>query len=167
MKRNLLTALTLLSLTVIPSSVLAQGVTPPANTPSIESSDAAAAALVFLAVKEVLTLVLPYINKSKPNQSTEERNRKTEEICNGVAEILRSCEDTQELVRDLHDWHNVQDPETGRMVWYGLGLTRLEKTLGEISRNIQTSTEVLQHVLDVANENRREIQYLKRNQENQ
>ncbi len=66
-----------------------------------------------------------------------------------MQEVLKTAQETQGLVRELHKWHAVTDPRTGAMVWYSaFGTTDLKDTMAQLSETLRSVTEVLRNVVE-------------------
>ncbi len=69
---------------------------------------------------------------------------------------------TLDLVKDLHEWHNIRDHQTGIPVWYsGYATTELKNLLVAMSENTRAQTDVLRQVLELSRESSAEIRATK------
>jgi hypothetical protein len=132
---------------LIPSSVAwAQAELPPTDIgASLDSGALAVIVLVIMLVERLLGKILPFLTKSKEAEKiTEVKN-----LSNGQKDLDRAVSGLSDKISDLHTWHNIQDPQTGRMIWYGLGIPELQRTMTAINQNIEVQTVTLK---EVANE---------------
>jgi len=144
---NLITFLILICLLfLVPSSISAQDTMPPVDiAPALDSGAAVIAFLVIMLLERLLGKILPYIVKDKNGK--EHAQKAAELLCAEIKKLGSEQKETNHLVKDLHDWHNVQDPVTGRMIWSGLGLARNNEVLLNISKNIESQTIATQELV--------------------
>jgi uncharacterized protein YukE len=131
------------------SSTLAQDSLPPVEDlpGSWDSGTLAVVVLIVMLVERLLGKILPYLIKSG-KEDTDSAAKAISMLCEGLKNLQRTMDNTNDKVTELHDWHNLPDPETGRMVWYGLGITRLQETMTAINTNMEAQTKLLQQLSD-------------------
>ena len=131
----------------LPSSTcFAQDGMPPDDIiKSIDSGTLAVVILVIFLVERLLGKILPYITKSKDTDNPDSEAIKL--LCSELRKVASNSEATNGMVKDLHAWHNVQDPKNGRMIWYGLGITQLQETMNAFNANIVSQTAISKEVV--------------------
>lgn len=148
-------AVLLLVVLTLTSATLAQDADPPIEiSDSFNSGTLAVVVLIIMLVERLLSKILPYITKSN-----KEKNDPAVDAIKMLCDELKSVKittgdtnahvkDTNVRVRELHEWHNVPDPLSGRMVWSGVGLVKLQETMHAISENIRVNTEAMKKLLE-------------------
>ena len=148
MKHLKLIIITLLALAIfLPASTCsAQDVIPPAEVvKNIDSGTLAVVVLIIFLVERLLGKILPFITKSKDTDNPDREAIKL--LCAELRKVSSSSEATNGMVKDLHAWHNVQDPKSGRMIWYGLGISNLQETMIALNANIESQTAISKEVV--------------------
>ena len=149
----------LLLLTVLlPSSIcFAQDADPPiTDLGALNSGTIAVIVLIIMMVERLLGKILPFIIKPK-EESEESVNKAVKMLCSELKLLSVTDQAIHSMIKDLHGWHNVVDPATGRMAWSGAGLARIQETLIAISKNIELQSlalgESLRESVQLRNDN--------------
>ena len=72
--------------------------------------------------------------------------------------LTKRVETIVDLVDDLHDWHDVTDPQTGAKIWYHQ--KTLEHSVERLAEAIEHQTTIMQKLFDEIRETRRDVQSL-------
>lgn len=111
------------------------------------------AIFALMILKEVFAFLKT--RKSPATTQTMPKSACNEHVLQTLKVILDKVEKIQDRTDDLHEWHNITDPTDGTKIWYVK--KSLEDTIGRLSDNIATQTQVLQGMLSELKDSHREI----------
>jgi len=105
-----------------------------------------AALVTILFLREIFGFIIKVWDKLAGKEDPEA------EALNSILEFMKRQDERMRVVEDrlcdLYDWHNVVDGN-GVRVWYShYGTTALEKTLDNLGKILEQSTEVLRQVAE-------------------
>lgn len=137
-----------LVLSLTSSVCLAQDSDPPINLDNqFDSGTIAVVVLIVMLVERLLGKILPYFTKSDKEDPAVDAIKM---LCDELkyvkvttAETNIKVKDTSIKVNELHEWHNVPDPMSGRMIWSGSGLAKLENIMVSLNDNIKVQTNAM------------------------